>query len=253
MAALVNGTYISTNLIQNGRPVFGRWLGNRDLWLWYAPSKMWNVSNTSTKDANKAAGYAHSVERNLDDPSRAKSWRVGVGCGRAEEQGSVAVAPSAVAITAEAQTALSAALVSGDTQALAVACDLVKLYALETDIPQYEGARRRMVQIITEESKPIHIAGATQEWATRINGTFCPTTQVQNDRPVYAKEGDGDTWLYYALEQRWTVSSTESKDGNTTFSYAQSVETNLVDPALGKRWVVAVNRKLVEQGSVVIR
>jgi hypothetical protein len=75
-AAIVNGTFVKLDEQQNGKSVYGQ-VGNPTWCCWYGPDRMWMVSRSTTdKDANKAAGIAHSVERGLDAPQLAKEWKV---------------------------------------------------------------------------------------------------------------------------------------------------------------------------------
>ena len=143
-------------------------------------------------------------------------------------------------ILAEANAALSAALTSAsqEPQELAAACDLVRLYALTDVVESFAEAEGRLVQLLRGRGR-VTISGATGSNAGTVNGTFRPTDQVQNGRPVYAKEGDGNAWLYYAVDQCWWVSGTASKDAGKTSGQAYSMEPNLLDPTQGQRWRVA--------------
>ena len=143
-------------------------------------------------------------------------------------------------ILAEANAALSAALTSAspEPQELAAACDLVRLYALTDVVESFDEAESRLVEVVRGRGR-VTISGATGSNAGTVNGTFRPTDQVQNGRPVYAKEGDGNAWLYYAVDQCWWVSGTASKDAGKASGWAQSMELNLLDPTQGQRWKVA--------------
>ena len=90
-AGAVNGTYLLTEQVQNGRPVFRKADGS-DYWLWYQSSeKEWWVSDTEEpKDGDKTSGVAYSVETNLADPSQGTRWMVTDGS-KFEEQASVVV------------------------------------------------------------------------------------------------------------------------------------------------------------------
>ena len=125
----------------------------------------------------------------------------------------------------------------------------MRLYAL-TDVAESFGeAESRLVQILRGRGR-VTISGAEGPNAGYVNGTFRPTDQVQNGRPVYAKEGDGNAWLYYAVDQQWWVSDTESKDAGKAAGWAQSMELNLLDPTQGQRWRVYNGTKWEEQASV---
>ena len=77
--------------------------------------------------------------------------------------------------------------------------------------------------------------------------------RVVNGRPVYAKEGDGNWWLYYAVDQKWWVAATANKDAGMAAGAASSMELNLLDPTQGQRWQVYDGSKFVEQASVRVR
>ena len=154
-------------------------------------------------------------------------------------------------ILAEANAALSAALTSAspEPQELAAACDLVRLYALTDVAESFREAEGRLVEVLRGRGR-VTISGATGSSAGYVNGMFRPTDQVQNGRPVYAKEGNGNMWLYYAVDQKWWVAGTASKDAGKASGYAYSMEPNLPDPTQGKRWQVYDGSKFVEQASV---
>ena len=154
-------------------------------------------------------------------------------------------------ILAEANAALSAALTSAspEPQELAAACDLVRLYALTDVAESFREAEGRLVEVLRGRGR-VTISGAKGSNARIVNGTFRPTDQVQNGRPVYAHEGHSNAWLYYAVDQAWYVSNTESKDAGKAAGWAQSMELNLLDPTQGQKWSVYDGTKHVEQASV---
>ena len=95
------------------------------------------------------------------------------------------------------------------------------------------------------------ITGAEGPNAHRVIGNFKATGDVQNGRPLFHNSAN-DMWLYYASDNQWWVSDTESKDAMKNAGYAQCVELNLFDPTHGKTWKVWDGSKHVEQGSLVV-
>ena len=56
-----------------------------------------------------------------------------------------------------------------------------------------------------------------------MNGTFEPTEAVQNGMPVYAKKGDGDTWMELVNGKsgyRWYIKPTKEKGPESSVCFA---------------------------------
>ena len=107
--------------------------------------------------------------------------------------------------------------------------------------PDRYGARR--VVECGKHTLKVHISdisGAEGSNAGYVNGTFRPTDEVQKGRPVYAKEGNLNMWLYYAVDQKWWVAATANKDAGMAAGAASSMELNLLDPTQGQRWTVSL-------------
>ena len=79
-----------------------------------------------------------------------------------------------------------------------------------------------------------------------MNGTYVLTAERLNGKPVYAKEGDADRWLYFATDKSWYVSPTASKEGNNPAGWGHT-EVGLVHPAAAKEWTVVVDGQFVAQ------
>ena len=213
--AAVNGMYEKVEEMQNGKPVYIKVGTSGMVCCWYAPSGKWSVSNTKHKDANKATGFAYSIEKGLAAPELATQWNVALG-GKGE-----------------VQPAVTAAVISGaEVHAANVAADAAAAAAVA--------------------ASGFTIAGATGNNAHRVNGAFSKTGAMQNGKPVYSKEGDADAWCYCAPDGTWYVARTASKDANKNAGWAASIEVGLAAPHLAKAWVVLVNGAFVLQPAVTL-
>ena len=133
--------------------------------------------STDRKDANTAAGGAHSVEKGLAAPELATQWNVASG-GKFELQAAVAVA----------------VLSGAEVHAANVAADAAAAVAVA--------------------ASGFTVTGATGNAAHKVNGAFSKTGAIQNGRPVYSKDGGARWWCRCAPGGCWVVSNTASKDVN---------------------------------------
>ena len=83
LKSFVNGTFVGTAERLNGKTVYAK-EGDEGIWLYFATDGSWWVSNTVSKEGNKAAGFAYT-EVGLAHPGAAKNWRVTIG-GKFEPQ-----------------------------------------------------------------------------------------------------------------------------------------------------------------------
>ncbi len=60
-SALINGTYTWTAEKLNGKPVYAH-VGDANGWMFFGTDGAWWVSGTTSKNANKCAGYAYTEE-----------------------------------------------------------------------------------------------------------------------------------------------------------------------------------------------
>ena len=95
------------------------------------------------------------------------------------------------------------------------------------------------------------ITGAEGPHAYEVIGKYMATGDVQNGRSLFHNSAN-DMWLYYASNNEWYVSNTKNKDAMRPAGYAYCVEPTLFDPIHGKTWMVNVDGKFVEQGSLVV-
>ena len=72
-----------------------------------------------------------------------------------------------------------------------------------------------------------------------VNGTYKCTAEVINGRQVYAKNGNADTWSYFATNGKCVVTSTASKEANDGFGWAHT-EVGLATPIDAEVWRVHV-------------
>eukprot|EP00729_Bicosta_minor_P032664 gene32664-biopygen8675 len=211
--AAVNGMYEKVEEMQNGKPVYIKVGTTGMVCCWYDPDGQWVVSPTKHKDANKAAGFAHSIVAGLAAPELATQWKVDLGD------------------KWEVQPALTVAVLSGaEVHAAKVAADAAAAAAVA--------------------NSGFTIAGATGNNAHRVNGAFSKTGAMQNGTPVYSKDGDAGMWCYCGPDGRWYVASTADKDANTDGGWAASPEVGLAAPHLAKAWQVVVYGAFVFQPDV---
>eukprot|EP00729_Bicosta_minor_P010761 gene10761-biopygen8222 len=213
--ATVNGMYEKVEEMQNGKPVYIKVGSSGMACCWYAPDGKWFVSPTKHKDANKASGYAYSIEKGLAAPELATQWKVVLGANW------------------EVQPAVTVAVLSGaEVHAAKVAADAAAAAAVA--------------------ASGFTVAGATGDIAHFVNGAFSKTGAMQNGKPVYSKEGDADWWCYCGPDGWWVVTDTEDKDANKNAGWAASTEVGLAAPHLAKAWKVVVNGVYVSQPAVKI-
>eukprot|EP00729_Bicosta_minor_P004234 gene4234-biopygen17831 len=211
--ARVNGMYEKVEEMQNGKPVYIKVGSTGMVCCWYDPDGEWTVAATSDKDANKNTGYAHSIKAGLAAPERATQWTVWLGD------------------KWEVQPAVTVAVLSGaEVRAAKVAADAAAAAAVA--------------------ASGFTVAGATGNYARRVNGAFSKTGAMQNGKPVYSKDGDADKWCYCGPTGKWYVARTARKDGNKNAGWAASIELGLAAPHLAKAWEVLVNGTHVLQPAV---
>eukprot|EP00729_Bicosta_minor_P018938 gene18938-biopygen5531 len=210
--ARVNGIYEKVQEMQNGKPVYIKVGTTGMMCCWYAPNGRWTVTITSDKDANKSAGFAHSIAAGLAAPELATQWDVSL-------RGKWKVQP-----------AVTVAILSGaEVHAAKVAADAVAAAAVA--------------------ASGFTIAGATGDYARFVNGAFRKTGAMQNGKPVYSKYGE-EKRCFCGPNGRWYVTDTEDKDANKNVGWAASIEVGLAAPQLGKAWRVSVNGAYVLQPAV---
>ena len=79
--------------------------------------------------------------------------------------------------------------------------------------------------------------GATGSNSRILNGTYVPTAERLNGKPVYAKEGDMERWLIFGPDKFWMASHTVNKAENGTDCVAYT-ELGLAHPGAARSWEV---------------
>ena len=80
-ANALNGVYEPMRILQNGKPVFQK-QGDPDKWLRFDVKNRWLFCPTASKDANNSLSWCHSVETDIEHPTKVKSWNIYAnGCG----------------------------------------------------------------------------------------------------------------------------------------------------------------------------
>ncbi len=75
-AKILNGVYEATHDVHNGKPLF-RKQGDPNRWLRFDDDNVWAICSSASKDANikGSACWCHSVQAELDHPTKVTSWR----------------------------------------------------------------------------------------------------------------------------------------------------------------------------------
>ena len=193
--AMVNGTYEPTIETQNGFPIY-RKKGEEDLWIEIGYMNLrgwrWYLKPTACKgpDCWAAFAYAQCDEDSVSLPAEEKEWYVQTNEGF------------------PVQPLVLERVGGSDPDDVQRRLQEGKAVVL-----------RKKNERETEESQgalpgSFRIAGATSKSATKTNGVFEPTEEVQNCMPVYRKKGDPDRWIelvHTTSGWRWLLKDTADK------------------------------------------
>ena len=81
--------------------------------------------------------------------------------------------------------------------------------------------------------------GATGPNSAHVNGTYVLTAERLNGKPVYAKVGDADRWLFVRTDGKWRAGATSKElTDNAESAGNASSEADLAHPAAAKAWQV---------------
>jgi len=81
---------------------------------------------------------------------------------------------------------------------------------------------------------PVMLRGATGPLASYVNGTYFPTNEKVNGKPVFGKIGGADRCLYYAKDGTWCVSAILRKCADRVVGWAHT-DVGLAHPSLAIR------------------
>lgn len=103
------------------------------------------------------------------------------------------------------------------------------------------------------------ITGATGSSSAKINGTFEPTEEVQNELPVFVMKGNAGMWCEAVKGKsgwRWYIKPTVNKgpDSSVCFAYASFTEDNVVLPhdIPITNWTIYADKNWVNQSTVSV-
>jgi hypothetical protein len=99
-ANVLNGVYEPTRQLHNGKPLFQK-QGDPDKWLRFDVKKLWLFCATANKDANNSVSWCHSVETDIEHPTKVKNWTI---YDRSENKWEVHAAMKCTTITQVQQT-----------------------------------------------------------------------------------------------------------------------------------------------------
>ena len=129
------------------------------------------------------------------------------------------------------------------------------------DAKKKELAEEARIQDLENSRPPLPgaftIAGATGTNSAKINGSFEPTEEVQNDLPVYAMKGNAGMWCEAVKGNsgwRWYVKPTANKgpDSSVCFAYGGFSEDDVKLPHSipAGEWTIFADKKWVHQTTV---
>jgi hypothetical protein len=103
------------------------------------------------------------------------------------------------------------------------------------------------------------IAGATGTNSAKINGTFEPTEEVQNELPVYVLKGNSGMWCEAVKGKsgwRWYVKPSANKgpDSSVCFAYASFTDENVLLPHSipADNWIIFADKKWAKQTTLSV-
>ncbi len=75
-----------------------------------------------------------------------------------------------------------------------------------------------------------------------LNDVYVLTNDLYNDKPLFRKDGDTDTWFKFTKDKNWCFSNTKRKDTNDTSylyeSHCIRVKKGIDHPALVNSWKI---------------
>ena len=100
----------------------------------------------------------------------------------------------------------------------------------------------------------LRVSGAYGRQASKVNGIYGPPTSLHNGKPAYPKVEKGkkfnktpSTWLRYDSGGRWMISSSKSKDENSTSGWMYSEEKGVGRPDETTDWNILDEGRWVQQ------
>jgi hypothetical protein len=86
----------------------------------------------------------------------------------------------------------------------------------------------------------VRASGATGEFAARVNGLYELTGDVHNEHPLFRKVDEPNRWLFFAGDENWWFSDTDTKReaADEASGWAVSAEPNLLLPQDATAWEV---------------
>ncbi len=97
---------------------------------------------------------------------------------------------------------------------------------------------------------PVIISGGSGGTSDLVNGTYLPTGERLNDKPVFVKDGDSNKWLLCCKNCKWMVTDTACKNENDIKGWATSVDYGVGHPSLVKQWKIVQEGKFLVQETV---
>ena len=107
---------------------------------------------------------------------------------------------------------------------------------------------------VVKGGQHVYITGATGLPAGRINGMYRPTQELRDNVTVYAKVGDGDTWLEYRADIKdWQVKPTRAKGTIACLACCTVPVKCLPDKCPLGQWRVFAGETFLPQPAVTIK
>jgi hypothetical protein len=131
---------------------------------------------------------------------------------------------------------LNLAVSAGHAEALANA--LASAEAAGCPQAELEMARAKLKELWRRDCMAVVLRGATGSKARFVNGTYSPTNEKVNGKPVFLKARDPKRCLYMAKDDTWHAATVVSKDASDCVWLACTREEGLAHPTLAKEWEV---------------
>jgi hypothetical protein len=84
---------------------------------------------------------------------------------------------------------------------------------------------------------PLRISQAKGLCSSTVNGIYEPMDEVLNERPLFRKVGESDTWLRYTQDAEWIICKATHGDTTAPLAYASSMDPSTALPQDAQFWL----------------
>lgn len=103
---------------------------------------------------------------------------------------------------------------------------------------ELESAKTNLAKLRRRDCLAVVLRGATGPTAKKVNGTYLPTGEIDNGKPVYVMAGDSSRCLVFSNDKCWRIKNTVKKDEKGYDGNAYT-EPGLAHPTQAKTWKVS--------------